>query len=56
MANISAMETFYEEVKHFLKNGIYHTLTDTSPNPESRQRVILRASKKYFIKGKLCYE
>lgn len=48
----AAMESFYAEIKHFLETSVYHTLTNTSPKPESRKAVIRKASIRYTIKGK----
>ncbi|CAL8267197.1 unnamed protein product [Boreogadus saida] len=45
------MKSFYEEIKYFLQNSVYHTMTNTSPKPESRKAVIRKASIKYTIKG-----
>ncbi len=48
---VTEMENFYEEICHVLSKGVYHTLTITWPNSESRKAAIRKASKKFVIHG-----
>uniref|UniRef100_A0A3B3HPW1 Integrase zinc-binding domain-containing protein n=1 Tax=Oryzias latipes TaxID=8090 RepID=A0A3B3HPW1_ORYLA len=49
------MDEYYIEISHYIAQGIYHSLTLTSKNPDSRKATIRKTSKNYTIKNKQLY-